>query len=105
MNTQEFMIEVENSHNRSKRVLIKKGDEYSTPEGNRLEQFYRAGAAQNITPTEALVGMTMKHIVSIADMSKSPFSYNLKKWDSKIVDLRNYTYLLDALLRDLEVDK
>jgi len=103
MNTQEFMIEVENSHNRSKRVLIKKGDEYSTPEGNRLEQFYRAGSAQNITPTEALVGMTMKHIVSIADMSKSPFSYNLKKWREKVTDLRNYTLLLDALLIDMEV--
>jgi len=98
------MIEVENSHNRSKRVLIKKGIEYATEAGNRLEQFYRAGAAQNITPTAALLGMAMKHVTSIADMAKDPFSYNLKKWREKVTDLRNYTILLDALLIDMEVE-
>ena len=98
------MIEVENSHNRSKKLLIRKGEEYSTPDGNRLEQFYRAGAAQGITPTEALVGMVTKHFTSIADMAKDPFSYNLKKWREKVTDLRNYTILLDALLIDMEVE-
>ena len=104
MNSQEFAIEVENSCNRSKRLLIKKGSEYATEEGNRLEQFYRAGAAQGVHPTEALIGMAVKHVTSIADMSKSPFSYNLKKWREKVTDLRNYTILLDALLIDLEIE-
>ena len=104
MNNQEFVIEVENSCNRSKRLLIKKGSEYATEEGNRLEQFYRAGAAQGVHPTAALMGMAMKHVTSIADMVKDPFNYKLKQFDAKIVDLRNYTLLLDALLRDMEIE-
>ena len=104
MNHQEFAIEVENSINRSKKLLIKKGSEYATEDGNRLEQFYRAGAAQGILPTQALMGMAMKHVTSIADMVKDPGSYSIQKWNSKITDLRNYTLLLDALLRDIEIE-
>ena len=104
MNHQEFMIEVENSHNRSKRLLIRKGSEYATAEGNRLEQFYRAGMAEGVSPTQALIGMCTKQFTSIADMSKDPFSYNLKTWREKVTDLRNYTLLLDALLIDMEVE-
>lgn len=104
MNSQEFMIEVENSHNRSKKLLLKKGSEYATEKGNRLEQFYRVAMAQGVTPTSALIGMAMKHITSISDMAKNPLSYNLKTWREKVTDLRNYTLLLDALLIDMEVE-
>ena len=102
METNQFEIEVEKSYLRSKRLLIKKGHEY-TSDGNRLDQFYRAGAAENVAPTQALVGMAMKHVTSIADMSKYPEMYNLRKWREKITDLRNYTFLLEALLVDLEI--
>ena len=102
MNNQEFMIEVENSHNRSKRLLMKKGKEYSSGK-DRLDQFYRAGASQNINPCQALIGMATKHYTSISDMVKAPTKYSLKQWNGKITDLRNYTLLLDALLRDMEV--
>jgi len=103
MTNEEFMIEVEKSHNRSKRVLIKKEKEYSLGT-DRLTQFYRAASAQDINPCEALVGMVTKHFISIADMSTNPHDYSLRKWNEKITDLRNYTYLLDALLRDMEVE-
>ena len=100
MNTQEFMIEVENSHNRSKRVLLKKQSEYTSGDKDRLEQFYRAGSAQAITPHSALIGMASKHFTSIADMCKNPNGSNIKQWNEKLTDLRNYTLLLDALVRD-----
>ena len=103
MTNDEFMIEVENSHNRSKRLLIKKAAEYSGDK-DRLEQFYRAGWAQNIQATEALLGMATKHFTSIADMVKYPEDFPLKKWNEKLTDLRNYTYLLDALVRDIGVE-
>ena len=103
MNNQEFEFELEKSIIRSKRVLAKKRAEYSDETDNRLEQFYRAGAAQKIHPTEALIGMAMKHVTSISDMVKNPYKYNLKKFNEKITDLRNYTFLLDALLRDMEI--
>ena len=102
MDNQEFMIEVENSHNRSKRVLLKKQSEYTSGDTDRLEQFYRAGAAQAITAHSALIGMATKHFTSLTDMCKNPSKHNIKKWNEKLTDLRNYTLLLDALVRDYE---
>lgn len=99
MTNEEFAIEVENSINRSKNVLIKKGKEYSG-EIDRLENFKRAGAAQNILPTEALYSMAMKHIISIANMVSKPSEFTLQQWYEKTGDLRNYTILLEALLLD-----
>ena len=102
MTPQDFNIEVENACNRSKRLLIKKASEYS--EGtDRLDQFKKVALLNSISPTEALWGMTSKHITSIATMVKDPKMYNLKTWREKVTDLRNYTILLDALLIDLEV--
>ena len=102
MTPSDFNIEVENACNRSKRLLIKKASEYS--EGvDRLDQFKKVALLNSISPTEALWGMTSKHITSIASMVKDPKMYNLKTWREKLTDLRNYTILLDALLIDLEV--
>lgn len=103
MTTEEFSIEVEKSFLRSKSLLIKKGTEYSQ-DGDRLGQFHRAGASQGLPATQALWGMATKHITSIADMVKDPTLYTLKQFNSKITDLRNYTFLLDALLRDLAIE-
>ena len=103
MTNEEFMIEVEKSHLRSKKLLMKKEKEYSSGR-DRLEQFHRAASAQNINPCEALLGMAMKHVTSIADMCKRPTLYNLRKWNEKLTDLRNYTILLDALVRDIGVE-
>jgi len=100
MNNTEFMLEVESSHNRSKKTLLKKEKEYSDGT-DRLIQFHKAGFLQDVAPTESLIGMATKHFTSIVDMSKDPLSYPIKKWDEKIGDLRNYTYLLDALVREL----
>ena len=101
MDNKTFMLEVENSHNRSKNILLKKEKEYNMENANRLNQFYRAGSAQDINPCAALIGMATKHFTSIADMCKNPSSHSIEKWDEKITDLRNYTFLLDALLRDM----
>jgi len=103
MTNEEFMIEVEKSHNRSKKVLLRKEKEYGSEE-DRLDQFTRAAAMENTNPAKALFGMAIKHITSIADMCDDPYEYSLRKWNEKITDLRNYTYLLDALLRDMEVE-
>ena len=80
---------------------MKKAEEYAG-KNNRLEQFYRAGAAQVTTPHMALMGMATKHFTSIVDMCKDPEKYTIKQWDEKVGDLRNYTFLLDALVRDFK---
>jgi len=99
MTNEEFLIEVENSHNRSKKLLIKKAIEYSDNQ-DRLIQFHKAGVMQDISPAEALMGMAVKHITSILDMVKDPRQYNLRKWNEKITD----PYLLDALIREMGVE-
>lgn len=104
MNHKEFELELEQSFLRSKKVLAKKAKEYSDEDGDRLEQFHRVAAANNVEPTEALIGMAVKHWTSLADMCKCPDLYKLKNFREKITDLRNYTLLLDALLVDMEIE-
>lgn len=102
MNNTEFMNEVHDSYKRSVKVLLEKEKEYGTPE-DRLVQFYEAAALSDGSPCKALIGMAVKHYTSIVHMARDPYLFSLKQWNSKLVDLRNYTFLLDALLRDLGV--
>ena len=101
MTSEQFLLHVQQSTLRRTEVLKKKEKEYS---GNkdRLEQFHRAGSAQNILPTEALVGMMTKHFTSITDMAKDPSNHTFKQWHEKLDDLRNYCDLLDALIADVK---
>jgi hypothetical protein len=102
MTNEDFTIEVENSFNRAKKVMLKKAKEYAS-EDDRLDNFKRAGAAQGIASSAALVGMAAKHFVSITEMAKNPNDYTTQQWHEKTGDLKNYMVLLEALLIDLEV--
>lgn len=102
MDNSTFQIEVEKSFLRSKQLLNKKEKEYSEGQ-DRLDQFYKIAKLNSESPTQSLWGMTAKHVTSIATMVKNPTLYNLKTWREKLTDLRNYTFLLDALLVDLEI--
>lgn len=104
MNQSDFEMEFDKSVMRSKKTLINKAKEYATKNPDRLNQFYRAGQVQNINPVEALIGMVTKHYTSVCDMAKFPKDYNIRQWNEKIGDLRNYTFLLDALLRDMGIE-
>ena len=102
MTNEQFMMEVDKAFARSKQLLMKKEKEYS--EGtDRLDQFYKVAFLNTISPTEALWGMASKHVTSVSSMVKDPKMYNMKRWREKLNDLRNYTFLLEALLVDLEV--
>ena len=103
MNNQEFMDEVYNSYKRSVKVLIEKEKEYSE-EGNRLSQFYQAAKLSDNNPCEILIMMAIKHLTSIINMSRDPNLFSVEEWNEKITDLRNYTFLLDALIRDLGIE-
>lgn len=106
MNNEEFMEIVRDGHSRSKRVLLQKACEYSTPDGNRLQAFYDASEyTETCNPAESLVFMSTKHFTSIAIMAKNPNDYTIEEWDEKLTDLRNYTHLMDALVRDMRYGK
>ena len=101
MDNGQFMYLIHMSFERRKAILVKKEKEYSNGK-DRLEQFHRAASAQNILPTEALVGMMTKHFTSITDMAKDPSNHTFKQWHEKLDDLRNYCDLLDALVTDIK---
>jgi|GEM_PF-6886737 len=101
MDNERFALHLETSFLRRKKLLTAKGKHYGGAT-NRLEQFHRAGAAQNILSTEALIGMATKHYTSITDMAKKPYDFTLNQWHEKLDDLRNYMDLLDALITDIE---
>lgn len=101
MNFADFEISVEQGHLRSKKLLTKKGIEYTTRKENRLEQFYKVSLIRNTTPQDALTGMCAKQFSSICDMAAHPGDHTLAQWREKITDLRNYTHLLDALNEEM----
>ena len=101
MTNTQFLFHIQSSFDRRLALLNKKEKEYSNGK-DRLEQFHRAGAVQNIKPTEALLGMATKHFTSITDMAKDPSNFTSQQWNEKLDDMRNYMDLLDALVEDMK---
>ena len=99
MTSEDFNNLVEMKLEQIKSVLVKKTAEYNLDE-DRLSVFKRAGALQNESPEEALLGMLTKHIISIYDMVKSQNEYSLDRWSEKCIDSINYLLLLLAIEKE-----
>lgn len=102
MDAKTFDELVESENKRSVKMLCSKAKEYAT-EGDRLSNFKQAAGLRGTNPVDALVGMLVKHWTSISDMAKNPTAFSLEKWDEKLVDDRNYTYLIRGLLLDMHI--
>jgi hypothetical protein len=103
MKAKEFNDLVLSEHKASVELLFHKAAEYAG-DGDRLENFKQAAGMLSINPAEALMGMLVKHFVSVGKMAKTPLDYDPDKWNEKLRDIRNYTYLLKGILIDLEID-
>lgn len=82
-------------------VLFAKSKEYAR--GDTLSNFKKAGAARNTTPEDALLGMCVKHDISIEDLAadlKNGINRPKEMWEEKIGDAINYRLLLKALIWD-----
>lgn len=77
-------------------TLGTKAKEYSIG-GNRYHNFDVAARVLGVTPEKALLGMWMKHIVSVLDMIAAEKPMDEKVIDEKIGDLINYAVLLEGL--------
>jgi hypothetical protein len=89
----------------TRNVLAHKSGEYSTTE-DRLHNFKRAAQLRGEPPHDALLGMLVKHWVSIEDIANS-FCGRVRKLrapdhviDEKIGDAINYLILLEAILKE-----
>ncbi len=99
MTTEEFNLLVHTRCEKIQRVLATKAAEYAR--GDRLSNFKRAAAVVSSTPERALLGMMLKHWVSILDLINDldtirPIDSAI--WDEKIGDSINYLILLEGLV-------
>ena len=67
MNSKRFYYLVDKETERIKDILISKGEEYSTLD-NKLHNFDKAGRMSNQSREKALMGMLLKHQVSVDDI-------------------------------------
>lgn len=99
MESKDFNVIVEYRINSIKSILSIKEKEYAT-ECDRLHNFKRAASILNTTPEKALVGMFVKHMVSILDIVDSCYKTDPVIIDEKIGDAINYLILLEAILKE-----
>jgi len=96
MNSQDFNNIIDERIEYIKNSLQKKASEYNLDE-DRLSVFKRAAAIQHQTPSQALLGMLTKHIVSIYDYVETDGNFTHELASEKIGDAINYLLLLYAL--------
>lgn len=99
MDNNEFNKVVENRIESIRLVLGEKTAEYAT-EGDRFHNFRVAARLENTTPMKALLGMRVKHEVSVRDLVYGDTVLSKKIIEEKIGDNINYLILLEGLLKE-----
>lgn len=102
MNKPDFDLLVERRCVQIRETLTRKAAEYATE--NRFHNFIVGGRKANITPESALMGMKLKHDVSVDDLvswaGTCPEKLTLTLIDEKIGDSINYLILLEGMLKE-----
>jgi len=85
-----------------KSILTSKAREYATGD-DRYHNFNVAGRIMGTSPERALIGMWMKHVVSVLDLvdwiEDAPDKLTTEIIDEKITDTAAYLILLEGLLK------
>jgi hypothetical protein len=100
MTTDEFTGVLENRINKMRNSLIKKRGEYAK-DTNVFHNFHRASAVLQTYREQALMGMAVKHFVSILDIVDNlgdQFPPTEEVVSEKIGDMINYLVILEAML-------
>ncbi len=106
MSNEEFDIMMSDMFEHCKNILSYKAEEYAR--GPRLSAFHKAGTKSGQTSEKALLGMLLKHEISIRDMVD-----DLEKGilpDDKLImekfgDVINYYVLLMALIKERKYNR
>jgi len=105
MHYNEFNQIVSNRIDHCQKVLTSKGQEYSRY-GDRLWNFKAAGRKQDCSQADALMGMKVKHDVSIDDMVDDINCGTIPDQAmvaEKIGDAINYLLLLEAVIEEARI--
>lgn len=103
MNTTQFNEILDARLTAIKSTLGNKAKEYAI--GDRLYNFKRAAEIARVTPQRALLGMIMKHIVSVIDLVEGSVPNKRATIDEKIGDTINYLILLEAIFAEQRGEK
>lgn len=85
---------------RIKKLLVKKANEYSLDNADRLANFKSGANIASWDPIKVLFGYQLKHITSYIDMINSDEKFSRDLWLEKTGDIVNYCILLLGLLED-----
>ena len=96
MNISEFNYVLNQRISQIREVLSHKAKEYARDD--RLHNFKVAADILGCSPAHALIGMKVKHDVSVLDLVRYPELRTPKLIDEKIGDSINYLILLEAIL-------
>jgi len=103
MNVKNFNEMLEARIKKTREVLAAKNKEYAS-DVDKLHNFKRAGKMLQIAPEYALVGMMVKHTISILDIVdkiNNNKEYPTKEMiEEKVGDNVNYLILLEALIKE-----
>jgi len=103
MNVKDFNEMLEARIKKTREVLAAKNKEYAS-DVDKLHNFKRAGKMLQIAPEYALVGMMVKHTISILDIVdkiNNNKEYPTKEMiEEKVGDNVNYLILLEALIKE-----
>jgi|SRR5881409_3499939 hypothetical protein len=99
MQADQFMDVLDAQIQRVRDILVVKTDEYAK-DVDQLHNIRHAALLQEESLPEAVVGMMVKHTVSIFAMVKSGKPFPEAKWDEKITDHIVWLILLKAALTE-----
>lgn len=85
---------------RIKELLVKKANEYSLDNTDRLSNFKNGANISHWDPVKVLFGYQLKHITSYIDMINSDEKFSRDLWLEKMGDITNYFILLLGILED-----
>lgn len=98
MTHEEFEAVLDAQIKRVQAVLVNKTAEYANDD--QLNNFRKAAHLRNCSMAQAVLGMMVKHTVSIFDMVEGPNTFSEQTWDEKITDHIIWLVLLKASLTE-----
>jgi len=99
MITDDFNEVLEFRISKIREILQNKSAEYAVG-GDRLHNFNMAAQITNSSREKCLMGMAMKHLVSVIDITNNDDLPTIYMVEEKIGDLINYLILLEASYKD-----
>ncbi len=102
MTPEEFRAIMQNRLIKCEFILSKKSEDYSRNQ-DKLYNFKRAAGITGETPAQALVGMWLKHVVSVIDIVEDAAvgkTISRERIDEKFTDALNYLLLLEGILEE-----